>query len=46
MVAFGRDPQTGCTVCSRLQDLPHFDTLKKSRDLEHLISTGWLERAL
>jgi predicted ATPase len=46
VVAFGRDPQTGWTACSTLADLPHFATLRDATDLEHLISTGWLERAL
>lgn len=46
VVAFGRDPSTGWTICSRLQDLSHFATLRESKNLEHLVSTGWLERAL
>ncbi len=46
VVAFGRDRESGCTVCSRLADLPNFEVLRSSRDVAHLISTGWLERAL
>ncbi len=46
VVAFGRDPETGWTACSTLRDLPHFETLRDSKNLEHLISTGWLEREL
>ncbi len=46
VVAFGRDADTGDTHCRRLGDLPHFETLRDSKDMEHLISTGWLERAL
>jgi predicted ATPase len=46
VVAFGRDPDTGDTRCVRLQDLPHFQTLRDAPNLEHLVSTGWLERAL
>jgi predicted ATPase len=46
VVAFGREPSTGDTVCRRVSDLPHFATLRDARDLEHLVSTGWLERAL
>jgi predicted ATPase len=46
VIAFGRDPETGDSVCSRLRDLSHFDGLANARDLEHLVSTGWLERAL
>ncbi len=46
VVAFGRDAETGWTACSTLRDLPHFETLRESKNLEHLISTGWLERAL
>ena len=46
VLAFGRDPVTGCTVAKRVGDLPHFATLRDAKDLEHLISNGWLERAL
>jgi predicted ATPase len=46
VVAFGRDADSGVTVCSRLADLEHFDELKESDHLERLISTGWMERAL
>jgi predicted ATPase len=46
VVAFGRDPETGDSVCSRLKDLPHFATLRDSPNIERLISTGWVERAL
>ncbi|WP_394826359.1 AAA family ATPase [Pendulispora albinea] len=46
VIAFGRDQAEGTTVCSRLKDLPHFATLRDAKDLEHLVSTGWLERAL
>ena len=46
VLAFGRDPETGCTVAKRVGDLPHFATLRDAKDLEHLISNGWLERAL
>lgn len=46
VVAFDRDPMSGNTVCSRVGDLPSFATLSDSKDRDHLISTGWLERAL
>ncbi len=46
VLAFGRDPDTGCTVAKRVGDLPHYATLRDAKDLEHLISNGWLERAL
>lgn len=46
VVAFGRDPDTGDTRCSRLAELPHFATLRDAPNIEHLVSTGWLERAL
>jgi predicted ATPase len=46
VVAFGRDRDTGTTICSRLRDLPDFETLASAPNLEHLISTGWVERAL
>jgi predicted ATPase len=46
VIAFGRDPENGWSVCSRLGDLEHFESLRDSSRLEHLVSTGWLERAL
>jgi predicted ATPase len=46
VVAFGRDADSGVTVCTRLADLEHFDELRESDHLERLISTGWMERAL
>lgn len=46
VVGFARRRDTGTTVCTRLMDLPHFGTLADARDIEHLVSTGWLERAL
>lgn len=46
VIGFGRDRKTGDTICSRLQDLPHFKTLRQAKNIEHLLSTGWLERAL
>lgn len=46
VVAFARDPESGDTVCSRLGDLPHFETLRDAENLDHLVSTGWVERAL
>jgi predicted ATPase len=46
VVAFGRHPENGLTVCSRLKDLRYFDDLRRSDHLERLISTGWVERAL
>ncbi len=46
VVAFGRDADTGDTHCRRLGELPHFETLRDSKNIEQLISTGWLERAL
>jgi len=45
-IAFGRDGKAGDTICSRLRDLEYFATLRDARDVEHLVSTGWLERAL
>ncbi len=46
VVAFGRDADTGVSRVSRLRDLAHFETLASSRDVAHLFSTGWVERAL
>lgn len=45
-IAFGRDADSGWTICSRVSDLPHFSHLRDAPNLEHLVSTGWLERAL
>jgi predicted ATPase len=45
VVALGRDDD-GVTVCQRVGDLAHFATLRDSAQLDHLVSTGWLERAL
>ncbi len=46
VVAFGRDLDHGWSICSRLGDLEHFASLRDSTRFEHLVSTGWLERAL
>jgi predicted ATPase len=46
VVAMGRDDEHGVTVCERLGNLAHFATLRDSKQLDHLISTGWIERAL
>lgn len=46
VVALGRDHENGISVSARLGDLPHFEVLKNSPRLDHLISTGWIERAL
>jgi len=45
VVALGRDSE-GATVCQRIGDLPDFATLRDSARLDHLVSTGWLERAI
>jgi predicted ATPase len=45
-VVFGRHEGDGTTACMRLKELDHFDRLRESDRLSHLISTGWLERAL
>ena len=45
VVGLGRD-DGGVTVCERLGDMQHFETLRDSRQLDHLVSTGWIERAL
>lgn len=46
VLAFGRSPDDGTTIGRRVGELEHFATLRDSRNLEHLVSTGWLERAL
>lgn len=45
VVALGRD-QDGTTIAKKLGDLEHFATLRDSKQLDHLISTGWIERAM
>ena len=46
VIGFGRDREIGDTICSRLEDLSHFATLRDAKNIEQLLSTGWLERAL
>ncbi len=46
VVVFARNPDARGTVASRLGNLPRFEELAKSRGVEHLFTTGWLERAL
>lgn len=46
VLVFGRSPDDGTTIGKRLGDLPHFATLRDADNLDHLISTGWLEREL
>ena len=46
VVAFDRDTVTGLTVCSRVRDMKKANELVRATNREHLISTGWLERAL
>ncbi|MBL8724427.1 MAG: AAA family ATPase [Planctomycetes bacterium] len=46
VLAFGRDPATGASVVARVGDLPAFPALRSSGQRDHLIATGWLERAL
>ncbi len=45
-VVFGRLPDAPGTIMGRLADLPHFDEIVERRGIEHLFTTGWLERAL
>jgi hypothetical protein len=45
VVALGRNDE-GCTVCERIGNLEHFSTLRDSKQLDHLVSTGWIERAM
>jgi predicted ATPase len=45
-VVFGRHPDAQGTVAKRLRDLPKFDELAATRGVEHLFTTGWLERSL
>lgn len=45
VVALGR-AEDGTTIAKKLGALPHFSTLRDSKQLDHLISTGWIERAM
>jgi predicted ATPase len=46
VIAIDRDPATGGSIAKRVGDLPNFTVLAGSKDRDHLISTGWLERAV
>lgn len=46
VIAFDRDPESGGSFAVRVGDLPNFESLRSSRERDHLIATGWLERAL
>lgn len=45
-VVMGRVPEQPGTIMRRLGDLPHFEEIRARRGIEHLFTTGWLERAL
>ncbi|NPC75920.1 AAA family ATPase [Corallococcus exiguus] len=45
-VLCARSPEHPGTVLRRLGDLPHFEEVSKHSNIEHLFTTGWLERAL
>ncbi|MFP2899496.1 AAA family ATPase [Corallococcus sp. 4LFB] len=45
-VLCARSPEQEGTVLRRLGDLPHFEEVSKHSNIEHLFTTGWLERAL
>ncbi|WP_253899628.1 AAA family ATPase [Corallococcus carmarthensis] len=45
-VLCARSPEQEGTVLRRLGDLPHFEEVSKKSNIEHLFTTGWLERAL
>lgn len=46
VLAFDRDRENGQTVVARVGDLPNYARLRDSKEREHLIATGWLERAV
>jgi predicted ATPase len=46
VIGFARDFDTGSSICSRLADLPSYPSLRDAENLERLVSTGWVERAL
>lgn len=45
-IVFARHPDRNGTVTSRLKDLPYFLDILEKRDIDHLFTSGWLERAL
>ncbi|GMU10860.1 AAA family ATPase [Corallococcus caeni] len=45
-VLCARAPEQEGTVLRRLGDLPHFEEVSQRSNIEHLFTTGWLERAL
>jgi predicted ATPase len=45
-VLCARLPDHPGTVLRRLGDLPHFEEVTRRSNLDHLFTTGWLERAL
>lgn len=45
-VLCARSPGQPGTVLRRLGDLPHFEEVSKHSNIDHLFTTGWLERAL
>ncbi|WP_309891620.1 ATP-binding protein [Archangium sp.] len=45
-VLCARVPDHPGTVLRRLGDLPHFDEVSTRSRIDHLFTTGWLERAL
>ncbi|WP_244982171.1 AAA family ATPase [Corallococcus exercitus] len=45
-VLCARTPDQEGTVLRRLGDLPHFEDVSQRSNIEHLFTTGWLERAL
>jgi hypothetical protein len=45
-VLCARVPDRPGTVLRRLGDLPHFDEVSTRASIDHLFTTGWLERAL
>lgn len=45
-IVMGRVPDEPGTLARRLKDLPHFDEIAERRGVDHLFTTGWMERAL
>lgn len=46
VIVFGRIPEREGTVMRRLGDLPHFGEIVKSKSIDELFTTGWMEMAL
>ena len=45
-ILFARTDDTPGTITRRLGDLPYFEEVMQKTHIDHLFTTGWLERAV